>query len=165
MKKILSVMIMAALVLGAFAVGPAEAKKKKKKKKFVPIERIVEVPYTMGGIGIAGGPAGSAGACPMTSPGSLECIEIPPAAGETHVKIEITDATGLGPSGFISQGDVDGDGVSDGYGTFCGAHTEAVPLASPGALVRVSFYPGVCDDGTPSFPTTGVIKATFTNTP
>jgi hypothetical protein len=31
--------------------------------------------------------------------------------------------------------------------------------------VRVSFYAGVCDDGSPSFPTTGTIKITFSNMP
>jgi hypothetical protein len=156
------------LVAGVFAIAPAEAKKKKPAKP-VRVERVVELAYTIGGIGFSlpdnPGPYSAAGICPMSDPSAQECIEFPLQAGETHVKVEIVDASTTTVSGFLSQGDVDGDGISDGYGNFCGAHAETVPLASPAAPVRVSFYPGTCSDATPSLPTTGTITVTFSNMP
>ena len=159
MRKTVTLLVILGLLAGAMA-APAEAKKKKKKKK----PRVVEVEYTGGGIGVIAAGLGG-GICPMTEPGSGECIEIPLMPGEKYVKVEVKDATGLGPAGFITQGDVDGDGVADGYGDFCGAHEEPVALNSPSIPVRVSFYPGVCASGMPSVPTTGTIVATFSATP
>lgn len=166
MKKTLTVALTIGLVAASLAM-PAEAAKKKKKKvaPLTKIERVVEVPYQGSGIGVAS-PAATAGACPFTSPGSGECIEIPPMEGERYVSIEIKDALPLTAAGFISQGDVDGDGISDGYGEFCGKHEAPVELQGGAALVRVSFYPGVCSNaGGVSLPTTGTIVATFSNLP
>ena len=39
------------------------------------------------------------------------------------------------------------------------------PMEDAAAPVRVSFYPGACEDGSPSLPTTGTIKVTFSNMP
>ncbi|HWL66154.1 MAG TPA: hypothetical protein VNP73_09295 [Actinomycetota bacterium] len=161
MKRLI-VLTLVAAIAAAFVAVPADAKKKMKK---APKPRVVEVPYQGGGIGIAS-PVYTIGACPMTSPGSLECIEIPPMPGEKYVKVEVKDAVPLTPAGFISQGDVDGDGIADGYGEFCGAHAEPVFLEGGMTPVRVSFYPGVCSNaGGASFPTTGTIVATFSTTP
>jgi hypothetical protein len=168
MKRTIVVALTMGLVAGVFAIAPAEAKKKKPAKP-VRVERVVEFAYTIGGIGFSlpdsPAPYQSFGACPLADPSTLECIEFPLQAGETHVKVEITDASTTKVSGFLSQGDVDGDGIGDGYGEFCGGHAEAVPMASPAAPVRVSFYPGTCPDATPSLPTTGTIKVTFSNMP
>jgi hypothetical protein len=167
-KKAITIALTIGLVAASLAMPAEAAKKKKKVAKPAPVtkvERVVEVAYQGGGIGVAS-PAGTAGACPMTSPGSLECIEIPPMPGERYVSIEIKDALPLTAAGFISQGDVDGDGISDGYGEFCGKHEEPVELQGGAALVRVSFYPGVCSNaGGVSLPTTGTIVATFSNMP
>ena len=169
MKKTIIVLLTIALVAAAFSL-PADAKKKKKRPRPAAVavertERIVEVAYQGGGIGVST-PAVTGGACPMTSPGSLECIEIPPMEGERYIKVEIKDALPLTAAGFISQGDVDGDGISDGYGEFCGAHSAPVELQGGSAPVRISFYPGACADASGvSFPTMGTIVATFSNMP
>lgn len=156
-KSFVAIMLIVGL-LAAFNVVPAQAKKKAK-------PRVVEVPYTLGGIGVAT-PAITGGICPMTEPGSGQCIEVPVlSAKEKYVKVEVLDTLPVGPAGFISQGDVDGDGIADGYGTFCRGHEDFIPLEGGTTPVRISFYPGVCADGTPSFPTTGTIRVTFSTTP
>ena len=158
MKKSFVAVLLIVGLIAAFNVVPAQAKKKAK-------PRVVEFEYTMGGIGIST-PAASIGACPMTEPGSGQCIEFPVmSAKEKYVKVEVLDTVPVGPAGFISQGDVDGDGIADGYGTFCRAHEDFIPLEGGTTPVRVSFYPGTCDDGTPSIPTTGTIRITFSKTP
>lgn len=159
-KSVVAIMVIIGLI-AAFNAVPAHAKKKKKKAK----PRVVEMEYTLGGIGAAT-PAITGGICPMTEPGSGECIEFPVlSAKEKYVKVEVLDTLPVGPAGFISQGDIDGDGISDGYGTFCRAHEGFIPLENGTAPVRVSFYPGVCANGTPSIPTTGTIRVTFSTTP
>ncbi len=160
MKKAIVVALTAGLVAGAL-VGPADAGKKKKPVK---VERVVEAEYQTTGIGVAT-PARTLGICPFSDASTQTCVEVLPELGEKYVKIEVKDATGQKQYGFISQGDVDGDGISDGYGTFCGAHAEPVELASPSAAVRVSFYPGATADCAPSIATTGTVVYTFSNLP
>ena len=158
MKKTISIILASLVVAGAFGGVPAQAKKKSK-------PRVVEFQYTMGGIGFST-PVRSLGVCPMTEPGSGECIEFPVLSNsEKYVKVEVLDTLPVGPAGFISQGDVDGDGIADGYGTFCRDQEEPVKLEGGTTPVRVSFYPGTCADGTHSFPTTGTIRVTFSSTP
>lgn len=160
MKRSVSLLMILGLTFGAFAGVPAQAKKAKR------IERVVEIPYTMGGIGVST-PAASGGVCPMTEPGSGECIEVPiVSAKEKYIKVEIADALPSTVAGYISQGDVDGDGISDLYGDFCGAHEAPIKLEGGTAPVRISFYPGTCQDGSGvSLPTTGTITVTFSNLP
>ena len=132
MKKAIVSALVVCLVAGAMVI-PAEAGKKKKKAP-VRVEKVVEVTYTGGEIGI-NTPVASAGGC-LNGTDVFNCKEIiPPGTQFTHIKIEIKDATGQTVGGFISQQDKDGDGLSDGYGTFCGAHTESVPLELPGTIV------------------------------
>ncbi len=161
MKKAIVVALTAGLVAGAF-VGPADAGKKKKKP--VRVERVVEVDYAAPGLGVTT-PAASGGICPFADPTSQECIEIPLQLGEAYIKVEIDDAAGQTVAGYISQGDTDGDGISDLYGDFCGAHPEPIELLSTSAPVRVSFYNGAKTDCAPSLATTGTITATFSNLP
>lgn len=161
MKKAFALAITAALIGGAL-VAPAGAAKKK--KKVVRTERVVEVAYETPGIGVAT-PARTGGVCPFADAQAQQCVEVFPEAGEKYVKVEVKDATGQKAYGFISQGDVDGDGISDGYGTFCGAHEAPVELAAPGAAVRVSFYPGATTGCAPSIATTGTVVYTFSNLP
>lgn len=164
MKKVIVVALTAGLLAGAL-VGPADAGKKKKKPVPpvpVKVERIVEMEYQTTGIGVAT-PARTTGVCPFADAAAQQCVEVFPELGEKYVKVEVKDTTGQKQYGFISQGDVDGDGISDGYGTFCGAHAEPVELASPSAAVRVSFYPGATADCAPSIATTGTVVYTFSN--
>ena len=165
MKKAIVSALVIGLVAGAMVL-PAEAGKKKKKKP-ARIEQVVEVPYTGGELGV-NTPAASAGGC-LNGSEVFACKSlIPPGAEFSHIKVEIKDATGLTVGGFLSQQDADGDGLQDGYGTFCGAHTEFIPLELPGSVVGISLYPGACDNGgtpAPSTPTTGTIVATFSNMP
>ena len=158
MKKSFVAILLIIGLIAAFNVAPAQAKKKSK-------GRVVEFEYTLGGVGIST-PFASIGLCPMTEPGSGQCIEFPVmSAKEKYVKVEVIDSVPVGPAGFISQGDVDGDGIADGYGTFCRAHEDPVKLEGGTTPVRVSFYPGLCADRTPSIPTTGTIRVTFSSTP
>jgi hypothetical protein len=163
MKRSIVVVLMLGLLAGAVTAAPAEAKKKKKKAP-VRVERVVEEAYTGGGIGVLVAGTGG-GFCPFRDASNLECFEFPLQAGETYIKVEVTDATGTSLAGSISQGDTDGDGVGNLYGSFCGAHEEAIPMEDAAAPVRVSFYLGACEDGSPSLPTTGTIKVTFSNMP
>ena len=164
MKKAIVTALVVGLVAGAMVL-PAEAGKKKKKPKRV--EAVVEVAYTGGEIGV-NTPVASAGSC-LVGGAAFTCKElIPPSAGFSYIKIEIKDATGLTVGGFLAQQDADGDGLQDGYGEFCGAHSEFVPMDVPGTTVGISLYPGACDNGgtpAPSTPTTGTIVATFSNMP
>lgn len=163
MKKAIVSAVVVGLVASAMVV-PAEAAKKKKP---VRIEQVVELQYTGGEIGV-NTPVASAGSC-LVGGAVFTCKElIPPSAGFSYIKIEVKDATGLTVGGFLAQQDADGDGLQDGYGEFCGAHKEFVPMDVPGSVVGISLYPGACDNGgtpAPSTPTTGTIVATFSNMP
>lgn len=161
MKRVLTILLIFGLLVGAMAM-PADARKKKKKKP-KRIERVVKVAYDHPGIGVSLGPAGAAG-YPSSFP---ESGEIGTSLKETFFKIEVEDASGQPVAGFISQGDLDGNGVNDdGYGTFCGKHEEAQPLEAPGQpIIGIYAYSGFCEDGTPAFMTTGTIKITFSNMP
>lgn len=160
MKKAIVVAVSMGLLAGAL-VGPADAKKK---KKVVRVERTVEVEYQAPGLGVAT-PGPSGGICPFSDPTTQECIEIPLQLGEMYVKVEIQDAAGQKVAGYISQGDTSGDGISDLYGDFCGAHPEPIELQSTSAPVRVSFYNGAKLDCAPSIATTGTVVVTFSNLP
>ena len=162
MKKAITLL----LVLGLTAMGlavPALAGKKKVKK----VERMVEVEYMGGGIGIAS-PAASGGVCPMDPAASPDeqpvCIEVLPTIKEKYVQVQMEDATGMSIAGYVSQGDTDGDGIGNLYGDFCGGHPEPIKMLASAPL-RVSFYNGACDDGTPSIVTQGTITVTFSNIP
>ena len=165
MRRAIAVALALGLLVGAF-VGTAEAAKKKKIKKPVRVEEVLEIEYQGGNLGVAT-PAASGGTCFVDPSMPFSCKEVVPTTpGMKYIKIEVADATGQSAGGFISQQDSDGDGLSDGYGEFCGAHAEAIPLELESAPVNVSLYPGVCSDGSsPSFVTTGTIKVTFSNMP
>ncbi len=164
MKRTISVLLAAGLIIGMFAM-PAVAKKKKKPAKPVKVERVVELTYQGPGAGVVS-PAASGGICPFSDPASQTCIEIFPEAGEKYIKVEMADATGLTVGGFISQGDTTGDGIGDLYGDFCGGHPEPIAMQAEMTAVRISFYEGACADASgPSVVTTGTITVTFSNLP
>ena len=153
MKKSLVVLLVVGLAASLAAV-PAQAKKAKR------IERVVEINYDRPGIGVA-----PAGGYPTGFPEAA--TEIPTGANDKYIKIEIDDASGGSVWGFISQGDLDGNGVNDdGYANFCGSHEESQPVMAPGTpILGIYAYAGACDDGTPSTMTTGTITITFSNMP
>lgn len=154
MKKSIVVLLILGLV-SSFSALPAQAGKKKKR-----IERVVEINYDRPGIGVA-----PAGGYPTGFPEAA--TEIPTSVNDKYIKIEIEDASGGSVWGFISQGDLDGNGVNDdGYANFCGSQEESQPVAAPGTpILGIYAYAGACDDGTPSTMTTGTIKVTFSNMP
>jgi len=159
MKRFLVIALALGLMFGSIAT--ADAGKKKKKKKPTKIERVVEYAYNGPGIGIST-PVATGGYC---YPDPTACASFPLSEGETFVTIEATDQSGQKVGGAISQGDLDGDGIGDLYGEWCGAHSEAVPLANT-APVQISMYVGTCYNGTdPSVITTGTLKITFSNMP
>ena len=163
MRKTIAVALALGLLVGAF-IGTAEAGKKK--KKVVRIEEVIEIPYQGGQLGIAS-PAATGGVCFVDPSMPFSCKTATPVTpGMKYIKVEVQDATGQKAGGFISQQDADGDGLNDGYGEFCGAHEEAVPLEVESGPVGISLYAGVCKDGSsPSVVTTGKIIATFSNMP
>ncbi len=173
MRRSFAVAVLIGVLVASVAL-PAEAAKKKKRVKPVKppatitkIEEVVEVPYEGPNIGVTT-PVRSAGVCLVDQSMPFHCLSAYPGNSETakFLRIEVADATGQKVGGFISQGDIDGDGINDGYAPFCGAHKEPVELANPGAAVSISIYAGVCRDGTAvSIVTKGVIKATFSNIP
>lgn len=163
MRRTLILVLVMGLILGSFASAEAGKKKKKKKPKApVRVERVVEVSYDHPGIGIAGPVSGG---YPVNFPEGSS--EVPTAAEELYMKIEVTDQSGQAVAGFISQGDLDGNGINDdGYASFCGAHEEFVPVEAPGTpIIGIYAYNGTCPDGTPSIMTTGTIKVTLSNMP
>ena len=155
MRKTITTVLAAALVLGAFAAPMADAKKKKKAKP-----RVVTDTYDAPAIGV-GTPVYTGGASGCSGGNNIGCVEFPTTAKDKFVKIEVTDQSGQKAGGFISQGDTDGDGIGDGFGEFCGAHAGPVAI-TPGVPVKVSLYNGSCADGSQSTVTTGTVKATFT---
>ena len=151
MRKIIPTVLATALVLGAFVAPAAEARKRKK--------RTVTAEYQAPAIGaftvIGGGGFSSCGGS-----ANIGCVEFPTTKKDKTVQVTITDSSGQKVGGFLSQGDTNGDGVGDGFGTFCGGHPGPVPI-TPGVPLEVSFYAGTCEDGSPSTPTTGKVKAVF----
>lgn len=158
-KRILVLVLVMALALGAVTTAEAAKKKKKKPKR---IERVVEIPYEHPGIGLAGPVSGG---FPVNFPEGSS--EVPLGAKELFLKIEVVDQSGQAVAGFISQGDIDGNGVNDdGYGEFCETHEDAVPIEKPGApIIGIYAFNGTCGDGTPSVMTSGVVKVTLSNLP
>jgi hypothetical protein len=131
----------------------------------VRVERTVEIKYNAPNVGVSS-PAATGGICQLSTDEPGACVETPTGAEDLYVKITVTDASGQKVAGSISQGDTDGDGVSNIYGQFCGETPEALPLAAPGVPLRVTAYAGTCADGsTPSIMTNGTIKITFSNMP
>ena len=166
MRKSIIGLLVLGLIFGSL-IGSAEAKKKKKKVPApVKIERVVTINYNGPNIGVSS-PAATGGVCQLDTNSPGDCIETPTTPDDMYVKIEVTDASGQKVAGSISQGDTDGDGVSDIYGQFCGSTGDtALALTAPGAPLRVTAYAGVCSDGsTASVMTTGTIKITFSNLP
>lgn len=157
MRKPIVMALVLGLLLGAL-ISPAEAGKKKKKKKEARVERVVEAPYQ----------------CPCgTSPGLGWIIGdfggaiIPTGADDLFVKVDLKDQVGPTVHFSLSQGDVDGDGLSDSIGVFCGSTGEEPLSIKPGLELQVFIRSGVCPTPTDgvAVATGGTITATFSNLP
>lgn len=165
MRRAVVCLLILGLVFGS-ALSATAGKKDKKKKKNKRVEKVVKAEYQGGGLGVTS-PAATGGFCLVDQSLPFHCIDIAnPGRKFKFVKVEVKDATGVTTGGFVSQGDTDGDGISDGYGEFCGSHPKPIKLAARGAPLGVSIYNGVCSDASgPSVATTGTIIATFSNKP
>lgn len=113
MRKIITVALSAALVVGAFGAPAAEAGKKKAKP------RKASAMYEGPAIGIAG-----AGIC---SPDTLGCFGFGTAANEKFVEVEIVDDLGTPVFASVTQ-DLDGDNMADTSVDICGKSTEPIPI-------------------------------------
>ena len=163
MRKAISVALALGLLVGAL-VGTADAAKKKKKAAPVRVEEVVELEYTGGDAGVTT-PGPSASGC-LNGADVFACKQlVPTLPGMIYIKIEVKDASGQKVGGFISQQDADGDTFGDGFGNFCGAHPEPIPLELESAPVDLSMTAGTCADGSPSIVTSGTVIATFSNMP
>ena len=156
MKKTLSVLVMMALVLGAFVAGPADAKKKKKKKKDkAPVVRVVEGTYDRPAPGIGG---------VLTFSGQGGSIEVPTTFEENFVTIEVVDDVGPDVYFGLSQEDTDGDGI--GEIIYGGCSKTAEPLPITGGLlhtITVTTGPGAEAPDCAGFATSGTIKVSLSS--
>lgn len=160
MKKTFSVVLMIALIAGAFAAAPAEAKKKKKKKPPVPVTRSAQGTYAA--------PATVVGNCTQTD--GVGCMTIQSGAGEQYLTAKVTDASGQ-PVLVSVQADLDGDATSETtYGVFCGETTEPIKFDPGAALIfwvsSATQAPNRATEGcVPGQGTEGTLDVTFSNLP
>lgn len=158
MKKALSLLLIAGLVMGSLMAPALAGKKKKKKKKPQPvkIERVVEFDY----------------ACPCTGFLQLGTLTggdpnlgggaIPVGGDDLYLTGEAVDQSGLDVNVSVNQDD--GTGANKGTGEFCTKTDEPIAL-DPGMEVRL-FVGGPCaDPTTPTAPLGGTITVTLSNLP
>ena len=148
MRRTVTLIVMAALVAGAFAAAPAEAKKKKKKKT-----RTVSATYDSPALGVGG----VAGLC--VAPNG--CVPFPAGPGEKFVSVTVEDASGTPSYGRVTQ-DLDGDGQADEATPFCGKTEQPVAI-QPGVEINVFVYAVGAQPPCAGVGTSGTIKATFSN--
>ena len=159
MRKAVAVALALGLLGGAM-VMPADAAKKKRLVK--KVERVIEHAYAAPSPGVGGAPYSACLAAQMDDAG---CVNIPLAAEEKLVSVEITDTAGQGVYWILAQ-DTDTSDTDVGYDIFhtgCGNSEEPVPV-TPGLELRISVYAFGGPD-CPAAATTGTIKATLSNIP
>lgn len=147
MRKIITVLMTAAFVVGAFGAPAADAGKKKAKP------RKASATYDLPAIGAAG-----LGVC---SPGTIGCVGFGTAANERNVEVMIEDSAGTPVYASVTQ-DLNGDNQADTSTDICGASDGPIAI-EPGLEVTVFIWEGpgispVC----PGFASSGVINMTFT---
>lgn len=158
MKKTFSVVLMIALIAGAFAAAPAEAKKKKVPKR---ITRVAEAPYSAPAFGTASSPA-------VCSPALGSCGNFAIGTTDKYVKIELVDQSGTPTAFSVGQDTEPGDtanSIETSHGTFCGTTGDSPIKLVPGAPITVfisAWGDAVCPTG---IGTTGTVKAEFSNLP
>lgn len=153
MRKVIVLALIVGLVTG---LGVSAEAGKRRKPRTVTIEYAHPTP------GIAS-PAGSVG-FPCKWPDGACTVAVKPT--EKYFKVSVTDASGQKTAGFVSQGDLDGNGVNDdGYATFCGAHPSVQAIAAPGAEMNIFLATGTCADGSLSVMTSGTVKVQLSAKP
>jgi hypothetical protein len=152
MKKSVVVLLVLGLIFASLA-GSAEAKKKKKKPP-VPakVERVVDFSYvcpcpglyqfgSATGTNLGGGP-------------------IATGADDIYLAGEVKDTAGQPVAVSIEQ-DVDGDGLNDAVGDFCGKTDQPIAI-NPGLEIRVFIGdPSIC----PGPAAGGSVHFTLSNMP
>ena len=146
MRKIITVVVSAAIVLGAFGAPAADAAKKKAKP------RKASATYDAPAIG-----AGGAGIC---FPGTIGCVSFGTASNEHFVEVVVEDSAGTPVFASVTQ-DTNGDNQADTGTDICGASEEPIPI-EPGAPITVFIWEGpgaspVC----PGVATSGTINISF----
>lgn len=155
MRKIITVAVSAALVLGVFGAPVAEAGKKKKR-----VERQAQGSYMA--------PATIVGSCTQTD--GIGCMGITNGVKETYVSAKVTDANGQ-PVYVTIQADLDGDMRSETvYGAFCGETDEPIKVDGGVELIfwvsPIGSIPDRAITGcVPGQGTEGTLDVTFSNLP
>ena len=152
MKKSFSIVLMVALIAGAFAAAPAEAKKKKP----VKVERTAQGTYSA--------PATAVGNCTQTD--GIGCMTIQTGANEEYLTATVTDQHGQ-PVWISIDADLDGDSQTEtSYGGFCGSTEKPIKIEPGVALVFWVGGPDLATSGcAPGLGTQGTLDVTFSNMP
>ena len=152
MKRLLVLMMVLGLVIGA-AAADAGAKKKKKPRK---VERETTGTYQSTGVV-------AAGTCAQTD--AVNCVRIPSGPKERYVSAVVNDGSGQAVPVSV-KADLDGDNRTEKlYGVFCGKTDKPIKI-DPG--VEVTFWVGITSDNATQAcppPTSGSIDVTFSNLP
>jgi hypothetical protein len=171
MKRILVLLVLGVilgLVLGSIAAADVGKKKKKGKPSPSPerIERVVEFEYTCPcGPRVLGNGVGwqLGGATGENIGGGVVAFD---PSIENFLKAEVKDDFGQMVGVRISMDtDPDDMSVNNTVADICGATTDPIEMPDVEAEFRVFINVGTCIDGTPSFPTQGVITFTLSNIP
>jgi hypothetical protein len=122
-----------------------------------PYERVEEFPFAGPDWGTRT-PFFDVGCYPSQS---LGCIDLHPFESDLYVSVEITDTSG-------TSLDFDVDQWSDKDSAYrflrsCGETREPVELMRDLSQISVLVFASTCEDGSPSIPTSGTIKVTFSN--
>ena len=146
MKRFLIMFMVLGLVAGSIAT--AEAGKKKKKK--APYVRVVEGTYANPAPGIGG---------VVTLNGAGGTLDVPTAANEYYMSVEITDDSGQATYFSIAE-----DSTFAGGGC---TKTETPFQINPGGAysITVTIGPGLDDPTCAGVATSGTIKVTLTEVP
>ena len=153
MRKTITTLVAAGLVVGAFS-APMMADAKKKKKQVI---RKATASYDTPAIGHPDVVVGCSGA--------NGCAAFGVGAKERFAAFNVKDDAGL-PVYVVGGQDLDGDAFSDTTFTFCGKTPKPVPV-EPGYTVNlfISAFPGGARSGSPcaGVGTTGTVDGLFSS--
>lgn len=152
MRKAITTVLAAGLIVGSFMAPAADAKKKK------PYKRTATAPYSAPSHGQGDVAVGCATAGPF-----MNCARIATGSKDKYVVLTADDASGGDVFMSISQPDSNGDGFTENVATGCGTTTK-VAIPAPGAelIIYVPVVGSVLNT-CPGPATTGTITAVFTS--
>ncbi len=146
MRKVITLILATALVLGAFAAPSAQAAKKKKKGRVAT--------------GTYDGPAIGAAGIGICFPGTLGCFGFGSAANEHSVEVKIEDNAGTPVYASVTQ-DLNGDNQADTGTNICGASEGPIPIEA-GYEVTIFIWEGPgTNPACPGVATSGKITVKF----